>query len=101
MPEIKKPWLVWYASDNGNTATVIWSEQLPSDKMVNDSLKIDDEDETIETISADLITLGKPYDAAPELLSIAQRLLQWEQDTGGWEAPVWHELRKIVANAIT
>lgn len=27
------------------------------------------------------------------LVAICRRLLEWERATGGWEAPVWEELR--------
>jgi len=34
-----------------------------------------------------------------ELLAICRRLLAWEQTTGGWDAPVWRDLRAAVERA--
>jgi len=31
-----------------------------------------------------------------DLLAICQRLLAWEQTMGGWDAPVWRDLRAAV-----
>ena len=31
-----------------------------------------------------------------DLLTIGRRLLEWAQATGGWEAPVWRQLRAAV-----
>lgn len=31
-----------------------------------------------------------------DLLTICRQLLEWAQVTGGWEAPVWHQLRAAV-----
>ena len=34
-----------------------------------------------------------------ELLAICRRLLEWAEVTGGWDAPVWRELRDAVERA--
>lgn len=36
-----------------------------------------------------------------ELLAICRRLLTWEQTMGGWDAPVWRDLRAAVARTDT
>lgn len=34
-----------------------------------------------------------------ELLAICRRLLEWERTTGGWDAPVWSDLRSAIEQA--
>lgn len=36
-----------------------------------------------------------------DLLPICRRLLEWARATGGWEAPVWDELREAVERETT
>lgn len=32
-----------------------------------------------------------------KLLSLLSDLLEWEQETGGWEAPIWNKARRLLA----
>jgi hypothetical protein len=44
-------------------------------------------------------TLWRAIDCA-RLLGSSQRLLEWARNTGGWDAPVWAELRDTVEDRI-
>jgi hypothetical protein len=39
----------------------------------------------------------RKYATAQELHAVLVKLLEWEEFTGGWDAPVWKEARKLVA----
>ncbi|TAJ19199.1 MAG: hypothetical protein EPO65_07385 [Dehalococcoidia bacterium] len=44
-------------------------------------------------------TLSRAIDYA-RLLGISERLLEWARNTGGWDAPVWAELRDAIEDRI-
>lgn len=38
--------------------------------------------------------------AAPDLYAVVRDLLAWEQEQGGWEAPVWKRARAALGKAV-
>ena len=45
------------------------------------------------------MTLEQSKQQRNDLLALLQKLLDWEEAMGGWEAPVWDEAREAINEA--